>query len=87
MNEIYLNNSFDLIWLMDDDGYPHYNSLNYLFKEIVSYNLSWDTLLTGKKYKMFTAMESFGFVDQSDFVAKEQSRSWRLRRSHCLQNR
>ena len=26
-----LDNNFDKIWLMDDDGFPHYNSLEYLY--------------------------------------------------------
>ncbi len=56
-----------LIEFVNDFNDSEHNSLSYLFKEMVSYNLSWDTLLTGKKYKMFTAMKSFGFVDQSDF--------------------
>ena len=37
--EYALNNSFDLIWLMDDDGYPHYHSLNYLYNSILEKNI------------------------------------------------
>jgi len=32
--EYALKNSFDLIWFMDDDGFPHHNSLNYLYNSI-----------------------------------------------------
>lgn len=33
--EYALNNHFDLIWLMDDDGYPHHKSLSYLYDSIL----------------------------------------------------
>lgn len=33
--EYALNNQFDLIWLMDDDGYPHHKSLSYLYDSIL----------------------------------------------------
>ena len=48
-----------------ENGYnrSEQNSLNFLFKDIVKNNLSWDTLLNGKKYKMSQSSENFIFSD------------------------
>ncbi|MGZ3722655.1 MAG: hypothetical protein ACXVA9_06995 [Bdellovibrionales bacterium] len=38
---------------LDPDDYTIHNSMNQLFRDIASRNLSWDTLLLGRKYTAF----------------------------------
>ncbi len=40
-------------------AYPVNNSLNELFRQIAARNLTWDTLLTGKQYKVFPYKSDF----------------------------
>lgn len=54
--------------------FPLHNSMNEMFRETISRNLSWDNLLTGKKYKVLPIKDQRDTFYQSDarfFSAQE----------------